>query len=117
MFTDHASSGQPTEHRAAGKATGERRAEIAAFYARNSGWLLQLVRGDLRVGWQVAEDACQTAWVALLRRGDVPLDARGIAWMRAVARTAGYRAARGRETPVGSLQATAGETETGELPE
>jgi RNA polymerase sigma factor (sigma-70 family) len=117
MFTDHASSGQPTEQRAAGKATRERRAEIAAFYSRQSGWLLQLVRSDLRVGRQAAEDACQTAWVALLRRDDVPLDARGIAWMRAVARTTGYRATRGRETPVGSLQATARHTETGEFPE
>jgi hypothetical protein len=44
MFTDHASSGQPTEQRAAGKATGERRAEIAAFYVRESGHLLRLVR-------------------------------------------------------------------------
>src|SRR5512143_2779007 len=108
MFTDHASSGQPSERRAAGKATGERRAEIAAFYARQSGRLLRLVRRDLRVDFDAAEDACQTAWVALLRRGDVPLDARGVAWMRLVARTAGYRAARGRETPVGSLQPTAG---------
>ncbi|MGZ4246590.1 MAG: hypothetical protein ACXVSE_20080 [Solirubrobacteraceae bacterium] len=61
----------------------------------------------------VAEDACQTAWVALLRRDDVPLDARGLAWMRIVARTAGYRAARGREAPAGSLQVRAGDTETG----
>ena len=37
--------------------------------------------------------------------------------MRIVARTAGYRAARGRETPAGSLQVPAGDTETGELPE
>ena len=117
MFTDHASSGQPSERRAAGKATGERRAQIAAFYARQSGRLLQLVRRDLRVDCDVAEDACQTAWVALLRRDEVPLDARGLAWMRIVARTAGYRAARGRETPAGSFQATAGDTETGELPE
>ena len=117
MFTDHASSGQPTEQRAAGKAIRERRAQIAAFYARQSGRLLQLVRRDLRVDSDVAEDACQTAWVALLRRDDVPLDARGLAWMRIVARTAGYRAARGRETPAGSLQVSAGDTETGELPE
>ena len=65
----------------------------------------------------MAEDACQTAWVALLRREDVPLDARGLAWMRIVARTTGYRTARGRDTPAGSFQATAGHTETGELPE
>ena len=117
MFTDHASSGQPTEQRAAGKATGERRAEIAAFYVRESGRLLRLVRRDLRVDSHVAEDACQTAWVALLRREDVPLDARGLAWMRIVARTAGYRTARGREIPAGSFQATAGHSETEELPE
>jgi DNA-directed RNA polymerase specialized sigma24 family protein len=117
MFTDHASSGQPTEQRAAGKATGERRAEIAAFYVRESGHLLRLVRRDLRVDSHLAEDACQTAWVALLRREDVPLDARGLAWMRIVARTTGYRTARGREIPAGSFQATAGHSETEELPE
>ena len=104
MFTDHASSGQPTEQRAAGKATRERRAQIEAFYMRESGDLLRLVRRDLRTDSHVAEDACQTAWMALLRREDVPLDARGLAWMRIVARTSGF-------------QATAGHTETGELPE
>ena len=56
MFTDHASSGQPTEQRAAGKATRERRAQIAAFYAHQSGRLLQLVRRDLRVDSHAAED-------------------------------------------------------------
>jgi RNA polymerase sigma factor (sigma-70 family) len=117
MFTDHASSGQPAEQRAAGKATRERRAEIAAFYSRESGRLLRLVRRDLRVDSHTAEDACQTAWVALLRRDDIPLDSRGLAWMRLVARTAGYRAARGRETPAGSFQVPAGQTEAGELPE
>jgi RNA polymerase sigma factor (sigma-70 family) len=117
MFTDHASSGQPTEQRAAGKATRERRAQIEAFYIRESSQLLRLVRRDLRTDFHVAEDACQTAWVALLRREDVPLDAGGLAWMRMVARTTGYRAARGRETSAGSFQSSAGHSETGELPE
>ena len=39
---------------------------------------------------------------------------RGCASWRA---RSGYRAARGRDTPAGSFQATAGHTETGELPE
>src|SRR5512143_2693816 len=117
MFTDHASSGQPSERRAAGKATGERRAEIAAFYARQSGRLLRLVRRDLRVDFDAAEDACQTAWVALLRRGDVPLDARG-GGLDAPRCADGWLPGRaGRETPAGSLQAPAGHTETRELPE
>jgi hypothetical protein len=61
MFTDHASSGQPTEQRAAGKAIRERRAQIAGFYAGQSGRLLRLVRRDLGVGSDVAEDALPSA--------------------------------------------------------
>ena len=52
---------------------------------------------ELAGGRALAEDACQTAWLALLGREDVALDARGGAWLRAVALTAGARAARGRD--------------------
>lgn len=70
---------------------------MAAFYARESGRLLSRVAKDLGEDRTRAEDACQTAWLALLGRQDVALDAHGVAWLRSVALTAGVRAARGRD--------------------
>ena len=90
----------PTPPAARRQAAGEavaRREAVAAFYARESGRLRVRVAEDLPGGRALAEDACQTAWLALLWRDDVGLDARGLAWLRAVAVTAGARLARGRD--------------------
>jgi len=84
------------QRQAAGEAVARREA-VAAFYARESGRLRARVAEDLAGGWALAEDACQTAWLALLGRDDVALDARGLAWVRTVAVTAGARLARGRD--------------------
>ena len=62
----------------------------------------------------MVEDACQTAWTILLRRLDIPLDRQGLAWLRKVALTTGYRTARQREQPSGAFLP---DPETGELPE
>ena len=86
------------QRQAAGEAVARREA-VAAFYARESGRLLARVTDELASGRAVAEDACQTAWLALLGREDVALDASGGAWLRAVALTAGARVARGRDIP------------------
>ena len=88
--------------------------QLAAFYAQHAARLQRAVSRDLRVPAQVIEDACQTAWTILLRRPDVPLDRQGLAWLRKVALTSGYRAARQREQPVGGFLA---EPQPGELPE
>ena len=95
MFTGPTPSAAPPR-RAAGEGAGRREA-IAALYARESGRLLARVAEALAGGRALAEDACQTAWLALLAREDVALDARGVAWLRAVALTTGARAARGRD--------------------
>lgn len=47
--------------------------------------------------------------MALLSDERIPLDHRGLAWLRKVARTAGRRAARERECPAGSLSHGGGE--------
>ena len=95
MFTGPTPSAAPPR-RAAGEGAGRREA-IAALYACESGRLLARVAEELAGGRALAEDACQTAWLALLAREDVALDARGVAWLHAVALTAGARAARGRD--------------------
>lgn len=117
MFTDPTRSAA-VPRRAAGEGAGRREA-ISALYARESGRLLARVADELGGDGAVAEDACQTAWLALLARDDVALDARGVAWLRAVALTAGARAARGRDVaaqPIVDRQANraAGEAEPGD---
>jgi RNA polymerase sigma factor (sigma-70 family) len=80
----------------------DRSAAIADFYSQQAGRLVRLVAQDL--GDLVkAEDGCQAAWLALLSDERIPLDHRGLAWLRKVARTTGRRAARERECPAGSL--------------
>jgi len=86
------------QRQAAGEAVARREA-VAAFYARESGRLMARVTAELAGNRALAEDACQTAWLALLGREDVALDASGGAWLHAVALTAGARAARGRDVP------------------
>ena len=51
----------------------------------------------------MVQDACQTAWTALLRREDVPLDNDGFSWLCKVARTTGRRTAISREIPAGGF--------------
>jgi RNA polymerase sigma factor (sigma-70 family) len=87
---------------------------LGAFYAEHAARLERIVARELRVPPQVIEDACQTAWTVLLRRPDVPLDRQGLAWLRKVALTTGYRAARQREQPAGGFLPN---QDPGELPE
>jgi RNA polymerase sigma factor (sigma-70 family) len=90
--------------------TGERCAEIAAFYTQNQRRLRSAVRRDSGAAAEVVEDACQTAWAMLLRREDISLDSHGFAWLCQVARTTGLRQATGRDTPAGALLPTEGGT-------
>jgi RNA polymerase sigma factor (sigma-70 family) len=96
MFTaPHASAQSPTTQ-------PDRYAAVARFYCEHAAELVRLVAQDL--GDRVrAEDGCQAAWTALLSDAQIPLDRRGIAWLRTVARRAGHRAARERECPAGPL--------------
>jgi DNA-directed RNA polymerase specialized sigma24 family protein len=95
MFTGPTRSA--TAPRSAAGEAAARREAIAALYAREGGRLRARVAEDLTGGRALAEDACQTAWLALLGRDDVALDAHGLAWLRTVAVTAGARLARGRD--------------------
>jgi RNA polymerase sigma factor (sigma-70 family) len=91
--------------------------QLAAFYTQHVAALQRAVARQLRVPAHVVEDACQTAWTILLRRPDVPdvpLDRQGLAWLRKVALTTGYRTARQCEQPAGAFLP---EHETGELTE
>ena len=111
MFNDRSSVSMRETARGA---DGERSSQLAVFYAEHAPRLQRAVARELRVPAQVIEDACQTAWTILLRRPDVPLDRQGLAWLRKVALTTGYRQARQREQPAGGFL---GERQPGELPE
>ena len=59
-----------------------RREALADFYARRHRGLYWAVRrGTGGVDDDLIHEACATAWLALVRRADVPLDGRGYAWL------------------------------------
>ncbi len=67
---------------------------------------------------ELVEDACQRAWVVLLRRAEVPLDGLGFSWLCKVARTTGRRTAVSREIPGGGFLPAGDDRERpGEIPE
>jgi DNA-directed RNA polymerase specialized sigma24 family protein len=102
-------------------ATSQRRDEqIAAFYRAHAERLQRAVRRRVhRVGEEVIEDACHTAWATLLRRPDIPLDAHGLGWLSTVAVHEAWRLASiAREQPAGTLTTPADPSAgQGELPE
>jgi RNA polymerase sigma factor (sigma-70 family) len=83
----------------------ERRDEIGAFFAANATRLHNAVRRSARAPEQTIEDACQAAWTILLRRPDITLDERGLAWLVTVATHHAWELASiADETPVGGFQ-------------
>ena len=75
---------------------------VAAFYRQHRAEL------ERRVSRRVAgpsratvEDVCQTAWTILLRRPDVDLDERGLAWLTQVAIHEAWRAVADTDIPTG----------------
>jgi DNA-directed RNA polymerase specialized sigma24 family protein len=60
------------------------------------------------------EDACHTAWAILLRRPDISLNARGLAWLTVVA-VHEVRHQSAHDLPMGAL--TLGAGDAGEIPE
>ena len=75
---------------------------VAAFYERHALQLTRRVAHRARVPLQTVEDACQHAWMLLLRRPDVILDERGLTWLAVVATHEAWRAT-GRELPLDEL--------------
>lgn len=91
-----------------------RREQLARFYLAEHARLQRIVAREVPA--HAVEDACHTAWTVLLRRPDIPLDGRGVAWLRKVALTTGRRAAiRPREQPAGGFLPDP--EHPGELPE
>src|SRR3954454_22598684 len=87
-------------------ASSQRRDEqIAAFYRDYAERLERAVRRRVhRVGDEVIQDACHTAWAALLRRPDIALDAHGLSWLSPAAVHEAWRLGSiPREQPAGTL--------------
>ena len=84
--------------------TPERRDQVAAFFAANADRLQRAVRRTAPAPEQTIEDACQAAWIILLRHPEITLDKRGFSWLRTVATYEAWRLASNRyETLAGSL--------------
>jgi DNA-directed RNA polymerase specialized sigma24 family protein len=63
----------------------DRSRQISDFYAAHARQLLALVGSKTGAPTEAVADACQSAWVTLLRRPDINLDARGLGWLTVVA--------------------------------
>jgi DNA-directed RNA polymerase specialized sigma24 family protein len=97
--------------------TATRAERVATFYARQADHLQRIVAARVNAPAQTIEDACQHAWVALLRRDDVAPDERSGGWLYTVTIHEGWRLARrrAREVPMGAMRN--GDLRDGELPE
>ncbi len=83
--------------------TQERNAAVETFYRTHRATLEKKVANRVSgASRALIEDACQTAWAVLLRRPDIGLDQRGLAWMAVVATREGWRAANATEIPTGA---------------
>ena len=81
----------------------DRREEIGAFFAAHASRVHARVARRARTAHDIVDDACATAWTKLLRRPDVALNARGLAWLITVAVHEAWQLQerRAHETPVG----------------
>ena len=64
---------------------GDRTQQISDFYAAHAHRLRAFVGRKTGAPTEAVADACQNAWTILLRRPDISLDARGLAWLSVVA--------------------------------
>jgi DNA-directed RNA polymerase specialized sigma24 family protein len=83
-----------------------RAAQVSEFYRERADRIRAAVGASVRThDRSVIDDACQYAWLQLLRRDDVPLDEGGVAWLATVAIREGWRLARlSRAIPFGDLR-------------
>lgn len=94
-----------------------RNAQISAFYTAHATHLRNSVHAAARAPEPVIEDACQTAWIILMRRPDITLNERGLNWLTTVAIHEAWRLnSTAHEIPAGSFQDT-GIAHPDELPE
>lgn len=88
-------------------------AALTVFYERHDDRLRAAVYSRVQTAdVTIHEDACQVAWLTLVRRDDVALTERGFSWLAAVAIREGWRLARvPRAVPSGAFR---GNDELGE---
>jgi RNA polymerase sigma factor (sigma-70 family) len=86
-------------------ATTDRPNMIAAFYAEHGRTVRRLVtRRVHHVSAPVVEDACQNAWLALLRHQDVELGSGTVGWLTTVATREAWRLSSRRDLVVDAEQ-------------
>ena len=106
-----------SDRRAPDGSPAERARPISDFYAAHAHRLRALVGSKTGAPSEAVADACQSAWVTLLRRPDINLDARGLAWLTVVAvhEVHHHWRDRTRNLPMGALSLGTGDP--GELDE
>ena len=92
--------------------------QIAAFYAHCADRVRRAVAANAVASEDTIDDACQTAWTVLMRRADITLNERGIAWLTTVAIREAWRlSSTARELPVGTFQGDPRGHDDSDLPE
>jgi DNA-directed RNA polymerase specialized sigma24 family protein len=81
----------------------DRREQIAAFFAAHAKHIHTRVARRACTAPEIVDDACATAWSQLVRRPDVELSPRGVAWLITVAVHEAWRLQerRAQEMPLG----------------
>jgi RNA polymerase sigma factor (sigma-70 family) len=86
------------------EATQSRGRALEAFYAAQHRRLTRAVFSRARrIDDDTIHDACAHAWLALVRRTDVTLDARGLKWLITVAVYQAWQLGATREVPAGAF--------------
>jgi hypothetical protein len=95
----------PTSPTTTGPEGADRGAALTAFYRAQHRRIERAVAASTAgITQPVLEDACAFAWLQLVRRADIALDARGTAWLARVATREAWRlAAIGPEQPAGAF--------------
>lgn len=84
-------------------AVEQRMEAVEAFYRDHRATLEKKVANRVSgAGRALTEDACQYAWTVLLRRPDIDLDQRGLAWLAVIATREAWRATNPTDVPTGA---------------
>lgn len=92
-----------------------REEQIAAFYAVHRDHLLHTVEREVFAAPTLVEDACQFAWMQLLRHPAVAVDRRGFWWLHRVAVREAWRIAKWNRHTV-TLHAPASDLDVETIP-
>jgi hypothetical protein len=99
--------------------TPNRHEQVGNFFATNAALLRRTVARHARGNDGFVDDACASAWTALVRRPDITLDARGFSWLTTVAIREAWRlhGSNAQEMPVGSFQSGSRSHDNDDAPE